>query len=302
MNGSRITRHSSLVRAGWKQALVALAVLASCAGGLVMDAHAILKTCKLTVASPAAMLRAVVGLSTPQRLLRAAPPVRKRRYAFAFGANSDGGTQGDYIYTTSKATLSGSAISNFDTDGLSDIAVYRPSNGVWYGLNSTNGGLFAAAFGTTGDRIVPGDYDGDGRTDVAVWRGNTSTWYIIRSSDDAVQQVFWGASYAPYFDVPAPGDYDGDGRADIAVWRGNTTDWWIIRSSDDTVLNVQWGANLVEYLDIPAPGDYDGDGRDDVAVFRPSNGTWYVIRSSGGFLGATWGLAGDAPAPQFDTP
>ncbi len=38
-------------------------------------------------------------------------------YAAGNAANSDGGPDGDYIYTTAKATLSGTAISNFDGDG-----------------------------------------------------------------------------------------------------------------------------------------------------------------------------------------
>src|SRR4029453_18168010 len=97
-------------------------------------------------------------------------------YAAGNAANSDGGTSGDYIYTKSAATLSGSAISNFDSDGLSDIAVYRPSSGVWYSLNSTDGGFQAVQFGIAEDKIAPGDYDGDGKTDWAVWRPSPGVW------------------------------------------------------------------------------------------------------------------------------
>ena len=102
-------------------------------------------------------------------------------YAAGNGADSQWGPNGDYIYTSSKAALSGSAISNFDADGLSDIAVYRPSTGVWYSLNTADANFQAVQFGLAEDRIVPGDYDGDGKTDRAVWRPSTGFWYVQRA-------------------------------------------------------------------------------------------------------------------------
>jgi hypothetical protein len=90
--------------------------------------------------------------------------------------------------------------------------------------------------------IVPGDYDGDGQTDYAVWRGQTSTWYIQPSAAPATPIVReFGASYAPYFDVPVQGDYDGDKRTDIAVWRPADGKWYILKSSDGNSLVEAWG-------------------------------------------------------------
>ena len=77
-------------------------------------------------------------------------------YAAGNAANSDGGPDGDYIYTTSKATLSGTAISNFDGDTASDVAVYRPSTGIWYSLNSSNSASRAIQFGISEDKIAAG--------------------------------------------------------------------------------------------------------------------------------------------------
>lgn len=208
-------------------------------------------------------------------------------YAAGNAANSDGGTGGDYIYTRSAASLSGSAISNFDSDGSSDIAVYRPSTGVWYSLNTTDGGFQAVQFGIAEDKIAPGDYDGDGKTDRAVWRPSTGVWYIQNSSGG-----FNISQFGSTGDIPVPGDYDGDLKTDLAVWRPSNGVWYIARSSNGTYDIRQFGVST----DKTAQADFDADGRTDLAVWRPSTGVWYVWRSSdSGFSIFGFGLSGDIP-------
>lgn len=208
-------------------------------------------------------------------------------YAGGNGANSDGSPGGDYIYTTTAATLSGSAISNFDSDVRSDIAVYRPSTGVWYSLNTTNPGFQAVGWGIAEDKIVAGDYDGDGRTDRAVWRPSTGVWYVEKSTGGFIITPFGTNG-----DVPVPGDYDGDLKNDLAVFRPSTGVWYINRSSNGSFDIRQFGIAT----DKVAQGDFDGDAKTDIAVWRPSNGGWYIWRSTDfGFTIFGFGLTGDQP-------
>jgi YVTN family beta-propeller protein len=58
---------------------------------------------------------------------------------------------------------------DFDGDGRADVSVFRPSDGMWYLLNSSTG-FTASQFGVSTDKLAPADFDGDGKTDIAVYR------------------------------------------------------------------------------------------------------------------------------------
>jgi uncharacterized delta-60 repeat protein len=177
---------------------------------------------------------------------------------------------------------------DFDGDGKTDISIFRPSNGQWWINQSSNNSTFAAAFGTSSDRITPADFTGDGKTDIALFRPSTGQWFVLRSEDFS----FYAFPFGVNGDVPVPGDYDGDGRADAAVFRPSTLTWFIQKSSGGTDIIGFGAAN-----DKPVVGDYDGDGKTDIAIFRPSNGQWWIQRSSGSTVAFTFGISTDKPVP-----
>jgi hypothetical protein len=91
-------------------------------------------------------------------------------------------------------TLSARGKLDFDNDGKTDFAVWRPDSGIWYIQKSSDGGMLSQQWGlgSLGDITVPGDYDGDGKTDFAVWRPSSGTWFVLRSSDGVVASQQWG--------------------------------------------------------------------------------------------------------------
>lgn len=177
---------------------------------------------------------------------------------------------------------------DFDGDGKTDRAIFRPASGDWYILYSS-GGYAGLHFGQNGDLPVTGDYDDDGRSDVAVIRreGGQMTWYILQSSNNG----FVGIPFGLTADKAVPADYNGDGKTEIAVFRPSDGYWYMLSNYADFSYG-RWGMNG----DIPAPADYDGDQKADLAVFRPSDATHYVLRSHAATqLAYTSGSAGDIP-------
>lgn len=136
---------------------------------------------------------------------------------------------------------------DFDGDGKQDPAVFRPFDGSWHVLQSSNNQYRVIFFGVNGDKPVAEDYDGDGKTDFAVFRPSNATWYILNSNDNSVRYQPFGLAT----DVLVPAHYDIDGKADIAVWRNGI--WYILLSSNNSVKFVTFG----QAGDAPTPSAYN---------------------------------------------
>jgi hypothetical protein len=177
---------------------------------------------------------------------------------------------------------------DFDRDGKTDIAVFRPSDGNWYINQSAVDALRGVHFGQQGDVPVPADYNGDGRTDTAVFRPSNGVWYILESGTNQFRAAQFGQST----DIVIPGDFTGDGKADLSIFRPSNGTWYFMDLQTNQFTSRQFG----QFGDVPAAADFDLDNRADIAVFRPSNGVWYVLKSqTNSYSEQQFGASGDIP-------
>lgn len=225
---------------------------------------------------------------------------------------------------------------DFDGDGKSDYAVFRPSDRYWYLYRSTAGSS-QFQWGLPTDSLIAGDYDWDGKTDPGVFRNGifhayTSIWgyswveigytpgkaltgdfnndgkddWVVRRPDDVV--AFWQLRFGGASPVIAPlalsvaGEVASD-KPVIGDFDGDGRDE-IGSFRDGLWLSRDYGSGAPTSSfqwgmagDIPVPDDYDGDGQTDYAVYRPSTGVWWINRSTEGIYAAAFGVNTDTPVP-----
>jgi hypothetical protein len=179
---------------------------------------------------------------------------------------------------------------------LSDLAVFRPSDGGWYLLESDERGGWTKVswndLGEPDDEPVAADYDADCKADIATWTPATGEW-LIQPSRATLKRLRYHLG-APG-DTPVADDYDGDGRADPAVYRDNT--WTILSSA--TGQRVE--RSLRPAIDgFPVAMNYDGDRNGvDIATFDRATGVWRISPTLGREYSVQFGAAGDIPAPGY---
>ena len=209
----------------------------------------------------------------------------------------------DYLYNRSPSRIRRIAPRDFDGDGKADITMYRPSNGVWYVLKSSENYPASAAYqwGTSTDVPVSGDFDGDGKADIAVYRPADGRLVhpALEHELRVVRQLPMGRQHR------RAGARRLRRRRQDATSRsiGRRPAAWFVRLSSTNFASsviYQWGVST----DVPVPADYDGDGKTDIAVYRPGAGVWYVLLSSTNFttyVTHQWGGSADIPvAGDYD--
>ncbi|BAZ36807.1 hypothetical protein NIES4101_27270 (plasmid) [Calothrix sp. NIES-4101] len=121
---------------------------------------------------------------------------------------------------------------DYNGDGITEIAVWRPSDGNWY-ISSRNlswvnrdGSERIVQWGTRGDIPVQSDYNTSRPgTEIAVWRPSNGNWYISSRNlswanrDGSERIVQWGSKS----DTPVPSDYNTSRPGtEIAVYKKST--------------------------------------------------------------------------------
>lgn len=187
---------------------------------------------------------------------------------------------------------------DFDGDGKSDIAIYRPSNGYWY-LNQSTAGVALIPWGLPNDRPIATRYDSDGRTDVTIFRDGV--WHSNTSAQGHCYMYLGDVG-----DKPLVAELNGyyDDNEDFAV-RGLRfgIPQWFIRSgprgcypaNNQQPSPIMLSGELAS--DKPIVGDFSGDSRNEIGYYR--DGFWYSADYENATppLSFQFGSAGDIPVP-----
>ncbi|GAB4551729.1 MAG: hypothetical protein OHK0023_18960 [Anaerolineae bacterium] len=140
---------------------------------------------------------------------------------------------------------------DWNNDGRDGIGVYRPSEGVFFLVNSVNGGFpdHFVQFGTLGDVPVIGDWNGDGVDSVGVFRASVGAYYLSNTMCGGCSAPLdYAVGYGAPGDVPIVGDWNGDNVTGIGIYRAGI---FFLRETPTTGLPdmaFAYGANTDRFV------------------------------------------------------
>lgn len=142
---------------------------------------------------------------------------------------------------------------DYDGDGLTDVAVFRPETGLW-----AVRGVTRFYFGQSSDLPVPAAYNGLGSVEAGIFRRSTGLWAIR-----GLTRFYFGG----ILDLPVPGVYESYDRTRAAIFRPSSG-LWVVRGLTRRYFGIEG--------DYPVSADYTGDGVKEFGIFRDSSGLWAV--------------------------
>src|SRR5262249_6595982 len=104
---------------------------------------------------------------------------------------------------------------DYDGDGITDYATWRPGDGTWRVLMSATGKLKTQAWGQNGDVPMPGDYDGAHKAQFAVYRPSERTFYIFGDHCGPSRTIKIPGTGTG---TPVIGNFEGPGFVDAGVY------------------------------------------------------------------------------------
>ncbi len=139
---------------------------------------------------------------------------------------------------------------DFDNDGVTDRALYRPSEGRWYVFRSYVGDLLNFQHGGVNDIPIAADINADNRADLIIYRKSEKNYYYyLSNSSNGYSSSYFTKSFSNVStsDLPMLGKFDDDQLLDFGVFSPSTnrlTVYFSNVSLSDPNKIILWVGNL----------------------------------------------------------
>ena len=162
------------------------------------------------------------------------------------------------------------AVSDFNADGKSDLAVVNNGSDNVSILIGIGDGSFAPAVGySVGSMpitIVTGDFNGDGKSDLATSNSEDSTISVLYGKEDGSFETAIKLKLGNKARYLVAGDFNKDGNGDIAVANSEDGNVNVLYGNGSTGFSPATNYLIGSHSNSIATGDFNGDGIPDLAV------------------------------------